>query len=82
MFNHRQSMSSFGQRREKILAAIYEKRHVSARDLAVDLSASEATVRRDLRTLAAAGEIDLIYGGATLRRPSDYSFQSKGKRNV
>jgi len=82
MFNGPQSMSSFGQRREKILAAIYEKRHVSARDLAVDLSASEATVRRDLRTLAAAGEIDLVYGGATLRRPSDYSFQSKGQRNV
>jgi DeoR/GlpR family transcriptional regulator of sugar metabolism len=75
-------MNSFRQRREKILAAILEKRHVSARDLAVDVSASEATVRRDLRAMAAEGEIELVYGGATLRRPSDYSFRSKGKRNV
>jgi DeoR/GlpR family transcriptional regulator of sugar metabolism len=77
-----QTMNSFRQRREKILATIFEKRHVSARDLAVDLPASEATVRRDLRAMAAAGEIELVYGGATLRRPSDYSFRSKGKRNV
>ena len=75
-------MNSFRQRREKILAAILEKRHVSARDLAVDVSASEATIRRDLRALAAAGEVELVYGGATLRRPSDYSFRSKGQRNV
>ncbi len=75
-------MNSFRQRREKILAAILEKRHVSARDLAADVSASEATVRRDLKALAAEGEIELVYGGATLRRPSDYSFRSKGQRNV
>jgi DeoR/GlpR family transcriptional regulator of sugar metabolism len=75
-------MKSFRQRREKILATIFEKRHVTARDLAVDLSASEATVRRDLRAMAAEGEIELVYGGATIRRFSDFSFQSKGKRNV
>jgi DeoR/GlpR family transcriptional regulator of sugar metabolism len=75
-------MNSFRQRREKILAAILEKRHVSARDLAAQVSASEATVRRDLRAMAAEGEVELVYGGATLRRPSDYSFRSKGQRNV
>jgi DeoR/GlpR family transcriptional regulator of sugar metabolism len=75
-------MNSFRQRREKILAAILEKRHVSARDLATDVSASEATVRRDLKALAAEGEVELVYGGATLRRPSDYSFRSKGQRNT
>jgi DeoR/GlpR family transcriptional regulator of sugar metabolism len=75
-------MNSFRQRREKILAAILEKRHVSARDLAADVSASEATVRRDLKALAAEGEVELVYGGATLRRPSDYSFRSKGQRNT
>src|ERR1017187_4362826 len=77
-----QTMNSFRQRREKILATIFEKRHVSATDLAVELPASEATVRRDLRALAANGEIELVYGGATLRRPSDFSFRSKGSRNV
>lgn len=75
-------MKSFRERRENILAALFEKRHVSARDLAVDLAASEATVRRDLRAMAAAGELDLVYGGATLRRPLDYSFRSKGLRNI
>jgi DeoR/GlpR family transcriptional regulator of sugar metabolism len=75
-------MNSLRQRREKILATMLEKRHVSARDLAVDLSASEATVRRDLRAMAADGEVELVYGGAMLRRPSDYSFRSKGQRNI
>jgi DeoR/GlpR family transcriptional regulator of sugar metabolism len=75
-------MNSFRQRREKILALIFEKRHVTARDLAGELSASEATIRRDLRAMAAEGEIELVYGGATIRRLSDFSFRSKGKRNV
>ena len=75
-------MNSTRQRREKILSVIFEKRHVTARDLAVDLSASEATVRRDLRAMADEGDIELVYGGATIRRVADYSFHSKGKRNV
>lgn len=75
-------MNSSRQRREKILAAIYEQRHVTASDLAVNMSVSEATVRRDLKALAGRGEVQLVYGGATLRRPSDYSFRSKGERNV
>lgn len=70
------------QRREKILAEVVEHRHVTARDLAVRMSVSEATVRRDLRALADEGRVELVYGGATLRRPSDYSFRSKGERNV
>src|ERR1039458_10451908 len=72
-----QTMNSFHQRREKILATIFEKRHVSARDLAVDLPASEATVRRDLRALAAVGEIELVYGGGAARRPPGYPFPSQ-----
>jgi len=34
-------------------------------------------VRRDLRVLAESGQVELVYGGATLRRPVDYSFRSK-----
>jgi DeoR/GlpR family transcriptional regulator of sugar metabolism len=75
-------MNSFRQRRERILSSIFEKRHVAASQLAVELAASEATVRRDLKAMAAAGEIELVYGGATMRRPTDYSFRSKGERNV
>lgn len=75
-------MSSTRQRRERILAVIFDKRHVTARELAVEMSASEATVRRDLKAIAATGSVELVYGGATLRRPSDYSFRSKSQRNI
>ncbi len=75
-------MTSSRQRRERILAAIFEKRHVTARDLAAEIAVSEATVRRDLKAMAHSGQVELVYGGATLRRPSDYSFRSKGERNV
>ncbi len=70
------------QRHERILAALYDERHVTAKDLAVNMDVSEATVRRDLKELAETGQIELVYGGATLRRPSDFSFRSKGSRNV
>lgn len=75
-------MSSSRQRRERILAVVFEKRHVTARDLAAEIAVSEATVRRDLKAMAAEGNIELVYGGATLRRPSDYSFRSKSERNI
>lgn len=69
-------------RRERILTEVLEKRHVNARDLAVRMEVSEATVRRDLKSMAESGEIEVVYGGATLRRSSDYSFRSKGMRNI
>lgn len=74
--------SSSRQRREQILAEIFERRHVTAKDLASAMAVSEATVRRDLKALADTGQVELVYGGATLRRPSDFSFHSKGTRNV
>jgi DeoR family transcriptional regulator, glycerol-3-phosphate regulon repressor len=55
---------------------------VSAKDLAANLAVSEATVRRDLKALADDGQVELVYGGATLRRPTDYSFRTKITRNV
>ncbi len=70
------------QRRQEILAAILEKGHVTARDLAERMNVSEATVRRDLKSLAGEGRLELVYGGATLRRPSDYSIRSKAQRNA
>lgn len=75
-------MNSSRQRHDQILAVICERRHVSAKDLAANLAVSEATVRRDLRAMAAVGQVELVYGGATLRRPVDYSFRSKSERNT
>jgi DeoR/GlpR family transcriptional regulator of sugar metabolism len=70
------------QRREEILTEVFEKRHVTAKELAARMNVSEATVRRDLKSLAEEGQVELVYGGATLRRPSDYSIRSKAMRNV
>jgi DeoR/GlpR family transcriptional regulator of sugar metabolism len=43
---------------------------------------SSSSVRRDLRALADSELVELSYGGATLPRPSDFSFRSKAVRNV
>ncbi len=70
------------QRCDHILAAILEHGHVEVKKLAEALGVSDATVRRDLRALADDGQIELTYGGATLPRPSDFSFRSKAIRNI
>lgn len=69
------------ERRDRILAEVLERRHVTAKDLASRIDVSEATVRRDLKLLADAGKIDLVYGGATLRRAFDSSFQARLNAN-
>lgn len=74
--------SAAQQRRQQILGEVFARRNVSVVDLAAVLSASEATVRRDLKVLADEGQIDLVYGGATIRRDSDFSFRSKQQRNI
>jgi len=65
-----------------ILEQVYRNGHVLVKDLAVEMNISEATVRRDLKTMAEAQEVELIYGGATLKRHADYSFRSKKISNV
>jgi DeoR/GlpR family transcriptional regulator of sugar metabolism len=60
---------------------IFEHRHLTARELAMAIGVSEATARRDLKLLAEEGQLDLVYGGATIRRVSDLSFLSKAQRN-
>ena len=70
------------ERRDRILSELYERQHITAVGLAGLLSVSQATIRRDLHALAEAGQIDLLYGGATLPRNSDFSFRAKAMRNV
>jgi len=70
------------QRHDDILAEILELGQVEVKRLAQRFGVSDATVRRDLRVLADGGQIELSYGGATLPRPSDFSFRSKAVRNV
>lgn len=76
-------MSATGQqRRQRILDEVFARRSVTVVDLAQTVEASEATIRRDLKALADEGQVDLVYGGATIRRASDYSFRSKQQRNI
>lgn len=70
------------QRKDYILECIYRNGHVLVKDLAVELAISEATVRRDLKIMADAQELELIYGGATLKRNGDFAFRSENTRNV
>jgi DeoR/GlpR family transcriptional regulator of sugar metabolism len=69
-------------RRDRILASAYDAGQVQVKDLASQMTVSEATVRRDLRALADEGHLELVYGGATLPRASDFSLRSKSMRNV
>lgn len=69
-------------RQQQIVSELLEKKHVTVRDLAVEMSLSEATIRRDLKTLAAGGHLTLVHGGATLPRTADFSFRSKQSRNA
>ena len=70
------------QRKVRILEILYRSGHVLVKDLAVEMGISEATVRRDLKTMAEAQELELVYGGATLKRNADFSFRSKNNRNI
>jgi len=70
------------QRRDFILTEAYRLGHVSVRQVAESLAVSEATVRRDLHTIAAEGLLQLTHGGASVVRSSDYSFISKSLRNI
>ena len=70
------------QRHDRILAEMLNHGQVEVKRLAQDFAVSDATVRRDLRALADEGQVELAYGGATLPRPSDFSFRSKAVRNM
>lgn len=70
------------QRKDWLLTELYEKGRVLVNDVSDRLHISKATVRRDLSELAAKGHAELYYGGATLMRPSDFSFQSKRQRFI
>jgi DeoR/GlpR family transcriptional regulator of sugar metabolism len=72
--------SATQKRREEILSELYERGHVTVKEAAQRLDVSEATIRRDLRSLADSGESELVYGGAILPRDHDFSFQAKSLR--
>jgi DeoR family transcriptional regulator of aga operon len=70
------------QRRDVILRCILEHGHVEVKALSQEMAVSDATIRRDLRSLADENLIEPVYGGAILPRVTDFSFRSKAMRNV
>ena len=69
------------ERRAIILTQVLDEGHVTVKELAAKIGISEATVRRDLKSLADANQVKLVYGGAQQVRTSDYSFRAKVRRN-
>jgi len=74
--------SSIQQRREEILVKAYQRGYVEVSTLSAQLGVSEATIRRDLRTLAEEGKLQLSHGGASVLRGSDHSFLSRSVQHV
>lgn len=69
------------ERRSRVLDALIERRQVLCSDLAQVLTVSEATIRRDLKSLADEGLVELIHGGARMPREVDHSFVAKSRRH-
>lgn len=70
------------RRRNQIMERLIAAGRVDVKALARDMEVSEATVRRDLRTLAGQRRLELVYGGATLPKPSETSLESRARRNM
>ena len=54
------------ERRAWILSTLQELGFVSITDLARELAVSQMTIRRDLHSLEATGDVRLVHGGASL----------------
>ena len=70
------------ERQQRVLIQVLDKKHVTVKDLATNMAVSEATVRRDLKTLADSQKVALIHGGAMLPKETDFSFFAKRDRNT
>lgn len=76
---HKMSQSTV-QRRQRIMAQLYEKKQLTVKELAQAMEVSDATVRRDLKVLAEEQGLELTHGGASLSPKRDYSYQAKALR--
>ena len=65
------------ERRRSIMQALRREGKVYASELSKLLQVSEDTIRRDLRELAAAGELQRVHGGALPRLPAQASFSER-----
>ena len=68
------------ERRQYILETLRRNGKVLATDLSAALNVSEDTIRRDLRELADAGQLQRVHGGALPRSPSAASFSVRERQ--
>ncbi len=65
------------QRQQHILDALRRDGHVVAKTLSEQLGLSEDTIRRDLRELAAAGQLQRVHGGALPLAAAEADFSAR-----
>ncbi|MFM0340217.1 DeoR/GlpR family DNA-binding transcription regulator [Paraburkholderia fungorum] len=65
------------QRKQLILEALERDGQVIARTLSVEFEVSEDTIRRDLRELAAEGQLQRVHGGALPSSPAAVDFAGR-----
>ena len=76
------------ERKQLVLSRLEDEGKIIARELAAELEISEASIRRDLRELAAAGQCQRVYGGAVpvSRALADYrsraAVEPESKRRI
>lgn len=76
------------ERRDHLLDLLAREGKIIAKDVAVELSISEDSVRRDLRDLASEGLVQRVYGGALPVSPAVVGYAARqtvapdGKRKV
>lgn len=69
------------ERRRSILQMLQRNGKVLASELSKTLLVSEDTIRRDLRELAAAGELERVHGGALLFSPTTANFDTRKQQS-
>ncbi len=71
------------RRRILVLERLFRDGHVSVHQLSEEFAVAEMTVRRDLKQLAAEGDLELVHGGARLPagRSSPAGFSSRTRSN-
>lgn len=65
------------QRKQLILEALKRNGQVIAKTLSVEFDVSEDTIRRDLRELAAEGQLQRVHGGALPASPAAVDFAGR-----
>ncbi len=68
------------ERRQLILELLHKNKKVLSSELSADFKVSEDTIRRDLRELSEAGQLQRVHGGALLTSPTKASYADRQKQ--